>query len=193
MTRDYSKGIIYKIVCNDETVTDIYVGSTTDFVNRKSDHKRNVEREIFKLKVHKTIYDNGGWENWSMVKIELYPCDSSTELRIREEYWRKTLQASLNQRLVYSSSEEKLKIAREKQRVYYHEHRDQVLKYQKQYQLEHAEEKREYLKQYHKQNADKVKAQKAQPFECPCDSVCRISDKVRHEKSLKHQNWLKKT
>ena len=28
-------------------------------------------------------------------------------------------------------------------------------------------------------------------FECDCGSICRKSDKTRHEKSLKHQNWLK--
>ena len=32
---DYSKTVIYKIVCNDLTITDIYVGHTTDFVVRK--------------------------------------------------------------------------------------------------------------------------------------------------------------
>ena len=36
---DYSKTIIYKICCNDLNITDIYVGSTTNFRARKSQHK----------------------------------------------------------------------------------------------------------------------------------------------------------
>ena len=36
---DYSKTIIYKIVCKDLAVKDVYVGSTTHFINRKYGHK----------------------------------------------------------------------------------------------------------------------------------------------------------
>ena len=36
---DYSKTISYKIVCNDLSITDCYVGHTTDFTKRKSHHK----------------------------------------------------------------------------------------------------------------------------------------------------------
>ena len=36
---NYSNTIIYKIVCNDLNIKDLYRGSTTDFHNRKSNHK----------------------------------------------------------------------------------------------------------------------------------------------------------
>ena len=36
---DYSKTIIYKIVCNDLNITDVYVGHTTNFIKRKARHK----------------------------------------------------------------------------------------------------------------------------------------------------------
>ena len=36
---DYSKTVIYKIVCNDLNVKDVYVGHTTDFTKRKASHK----------------------------------------------------------------------------------------------------------------------------------------------------------
>jgi hypothetical protein len=36
---DYKKTIIYKIVCNDLNITDVYVGHTTNFINRKARHK----------------------------------------------------------------------------------------------------------------------------------------------------------
>ena len=36
---NYSKTIIYKLVCNDENVSEFYVGSTTDFTRRKYEHK----------------------------------------------------------------------------------------------------------------------------------------------------------
>ena len=38
---DYSKTIIYKIVCNDLNITDLYIGHTTNFIKRKATHKSN--------------------------------------------------------------------------------------------------------------------------------------------------------
>ena len=45
---DYSKTIIYKIVCKDIDIEDCYVGSTTDFVRRKSEHKKHVIKDTEK-------------------------------------------------------------------------------------------------------------------------------------------------
>ena len=36
---NYANISIYKIICNDVTVTDCYVGSTSNFTKRKSSHK----------------------------------------------------------------------------------------------------------------------------------------------------------
>ena len=103
---DYSKLVIYKIKCNDESVLDFYVGSTTNFRSRKCSHKSSCETD--KQKVYEMIRSNGGWINWTMVELELYPCNSSIEARIREEYWRESLQSSLNQRRAYCDRQEYL-------------------------------------------------------------------------------------
>ena len=36
---DYSKGFIYKLCCLDVNIKDIYVGSSTNFKERKKQHK----------------------------------------------------------------------------------------------------------------------------------------------------------
>ena len=41
---DYSKTIIYKIVCNDLNICVVYVGSTTDFIRRKNEHKPTIHK-----------------------------------------------------------------------------------------------------------------------------------------------------
>ena len=38
---DYSNTIIYKLICKDDNVKDLYVGHTTNFVQRKHAHKDN--------------------------------------------------------------------------------------------------------------------------------------------------------
>ena len=96
---DYSKCVIYKIVCNDLSITDIYVGSTTDFIKRKYTHKRNCINEDsvqYNLNIYKCMRGNGGWENWAMYEIEKFPCNDSNEARARERYWYEELKANLN-------------------------------------------------------------------------------------------------
>jgi len=69
---DYSKIVIYKIVCNDLNIKDVYVGSTTDFRKRKNAHKThccNVDSRDYNLKVYTIIRANGGWCDWTMIKI----------------------------------------------------------------------------------------------------------------------------
>ena len=42
---NYSNTIIYKIVCIDLNIKDLYIGSTTDSYNRKSNHKSKCNLE----------------------------------------------------------------------------------------------------------------------------------------------------
>ena len=93
---DYSNTIIYKIYCNDDTITDIYVGHTTHFIQRKYQHKLLCNESKNVLKIYKTIRENGGWDNWSMVEIAIYNCKNSTEARIKEQIHYEELHASLN-------------------------------------------------------------------------------------------------
>jgi hypothetical protein len=51
---DYSKTIIYKIVCKDVNIKDCYVGSTTNFTNRKGQHKNIAINDT--VKSHYYVY-----------------------------------------------------------------------------------------------------------------------------------------
>ena len=94
-TIDYSNTIIYKIFCKDQTVTDTYVGHTTNFVKRKYQHK--IMSSCSKqLKIYETIQNNGGWDNWNMIVIAIYNCKDSTEAKIREQEHCDLLKPSLN-------------------------------------------------------------------------------------------------
>ncbi len=95
---DYSKTVIYKIVCKDLNIKDCYVGTTTNFIKRKCNHKErcDVNHEKGHYKLYKTIRDNGGWENWTMLEIEKFPCIDGNESRTRERYFIELLNANLN-------------------------------------------------------------------------------------------------
>jgi hypothetical protein len=90
---DFNKTIIYKLVCLDilETgTTETFVGYTTDFTTRKSKHKRNCNDEnstSYNEKIYQTIREKGGWDNWTMVLVEKYPCKNGKEARKKVKYW----------------------------------------------------------------------------------------------------------
>lgn len=96
---DYSNTIIYKITCNDPSVTDKYVGHTTNFVQRKNAHKNSTNNEkshCYNLKLYKTIRENGGWNNWKMEIIQFYNCKNLYEAKIKEQEQFIELKATLN-------------------------------------------------------------------------------------------------
>ena len=113
---NYSVTIIYKIVCKDLNITDVYVGHTTNFIKRKQYHKKNCKNPNSKhhnLKVYLTIRHNGNWENWDMIEIEKFNCNDRNEASARERYWYETLQAKLNMRNPNSTRKESCKKYRE--------------------------------------------------------------------------------
>jgi len=108
--RDYSKGIIYKLCCNDLNIKEIYVGSTTNFKDRKSKHKHSCNKEkskAYNLKVYQYIRSNGGWDNWDMILLENYNATDSHHLEARERYWLETLKATLNCQIPTRTEKEK--------------------------------------------------------------------------------------
>lgn len=86
---NYKNTIIYKIVCKDLSIDDCYVGHTTDFVARRCRHKSayHLEEKKQHYKLYTMIRENGGWDNWTMVEIEKFPCNDRNEAAARERYW----------------------------------------------------------------------------------------------------------
>ena len=96
---DYSNTIIYKLCCKDPSITDVYVGHTTNFTNRKGHHKINCNNEEG-TKNHYYVYsfirEHGGWNNWEMIQIEHINCVDDIEARTHERHHLELLGATLN-------------------------------------------------------------------------------------------------
>jgi hypothetical protein len=96
---DYSNTIIYKIVCKDLSIKELYVGHTTNFVQRKYAHKQgciNLKTPDYNTKLYKTIRECGGWNNWEMTIVNFYNCKSHLEAREKEQEHFISLGATLN-------------------------------------------------------------------------------------------------
>jgi hypothetical protein len=96
---DYSNTIFYKIYCKDANVTDLYVGHTINFVQRKLSHKtscKNQSASNHHCKLYNTIRSLGGWENWNMDIIAFHCCNDQYEARKKEQEYFLSLNATLN-------------------------------------------------------------------------------------------------
>lgn len=90
---DYSKTVIYTI----KTGNSLYVGSTTNFVKRKNEHKSNSSNENsvkYNYKLYKAIRANDNV--WCMLPYAKYPCNDKIDQTIEEERIRQLLKADLN-------------------------------------------------------------------------------------------------
>jgi hypothetical protein len=136
---DYTKTIIYKFVCNDLSITETYVGHTTNFIKRKCSHKKDCNKEggkSYNLKLYQTIRANGGWDNWSMIEICKYPCSSNEEARAEERRHYELLNATLNSQKPYFILQE---------------YQDNNKKHIQKYQQEWRNNNKEKTKEYHRQ------------------------------------------
>ena len=118
---DYSNTVFYKIYCKDINFHDVYIGHTTNFVQRKHAHKRACNKstdQSHNLKVYKIIREHGGWDNWNMEMIGFKNCKDHSEACTVEQEYFDSYEASLNSILAKKSIIERLPIAKEKLNLY---------------------------------------------------------------------------
>jgi len=150
---DYSSTIIYKICCKDLTITDIYIGHTTNFNERKKRHKRCSEDILYTRYVYNFIRDHGGWENWGMIQIENVSCKDKREAEAIEHNWIESLNATLNSNKPYAKCKEDPKLYKQ---IWYEEKKEEILQKAKQNYEENKEQKIEYQTQYAQENKEKI-------------------------------------
>ena len=99
----YQSSIIYKLLKKDDFNNEnIYIGSTCNFKNRKCRHKFNTcseKSKNYNMFLYDYIRNNGGFDDWTMIQIENFKCDTKKELEARERYWIELLKPKLNSRV----------------------------------------------------------------------------------------------
>ena len=168
----YEKTIMYKLV-NYDCPELLYVGSTINFIKRKSTHKACSKTS--NAKIYRTIRENGGWESWVMVKISDFPCKSNTEARMEEDRLMIEMKSNLNMVKAYTSPEQRI----EQKRVS-----------DKKFRENNKESLKEYYKQYCENNREQLAKYKSEKILCECDCTIRRGDIARHKKTIKHQKAI---
>ena len=164
---NFNNSMIYKLCCRDTEITDIYVGSTTNFKTRKNMHKSsccNENGKSYNLNVYQFIRENGGWDNWDMILIEKFKCSNKLELLKRERYYIETLNARLNSRIPSRSKKEQMKEYREK-------NKDKIKK---------------QTKEYYEKNKEQIKEKRKKKIICKCGASVSKRNISTHKKSKMH-------
>ena len=152
----------------------IYVGSTRDMVSRKHRHKsdcNNVNSPSYNYKVYKTIRDNGGFENFHIVVLEIMPHVTKLQAEIQEDVYRLDLHASMNSKKATRGD-------------------ITVAEYYKQYQIDNKQHISERKKQYRIQNKEHITQHQNQKQNCDCGGKFTKQNKLQHNKSNKHQKYI---
>ena len=87
MQPKYENSVVYKIACLDPTITDLYVGSTTNLTRRTCAHKSsclNVNSKKNHLYIYRFIRENGGFSNWAFIVIRRYKNIATKEELLRK-------------------------------------------------------------------------------------------------------------
>jgi hypothetical protein len=191
---DYSNTLFYKIVCNDLSITDCYVGHTTNAVDRKTCHKKHCINPIYKqhnYKIYIFIRNNGGWNNFKMIPIEYISCKDVLEAKKFERKHYEELRASLNTQTPSRTAKE-----------YYEDNKEHI----QQYRQEHAEHINLQRKIFYQNNKEAIcesnriryhankkaikESGRLTQYACVCGCSMRFDNKSRHFKTKIHQDYL---
>ena len=187
---NYQNTVIYKIVCNDLNITDCYVGHTTNFRHRKASHKHicsNDEHKDYNIKLYKSIRQNGGWNNWTMIEIEKFPCNDSNEAHARERYYYELLNATNNTNCPNRSVNEWQGINKEKIKQYIENNKERFQALQAKY---YQDNKEIYLARA-RQTREKNKEMLSEKFVCECGGIYTSQHRTTHNKTKKHLDFVK--
>jgi len=174
MKVDYSKTFIYKLCCRDFNVKNIYIGHSTNFKQRNQQHKsgcNNINSKEYNQYKYRFIRENGGFENWIMIKLFDYPCISKREAETEECKTMIELNATLNMVKSFKTDEEKKEYQKEYKKKYMQDNKTEIL---------------EKNKDYYEKNKTEILEKQKEKVKCEfCNSESMRNHLNRHQKSLK--------
>lgn len=178
MENRYSKGKVYKIVCNTTGLQ--YIGSTCEptLARRLAEHKKQYVRYLKGYNNYITSYKVLENNNYEIVLIENCSCETKDQLYSRERFYIE------NNECVNLNIPNRKK--KEYSKIYYEENKDRLIEYQKKYFEDNKDKLDEYIKQYRKQYRNKMN----EKFICECGGKYTYVGKMQHLKTNKHKNYV---
>ena len=190
----YNNGKIYKLVSNQ---TDkIYIGSTCKerLCQRLAGHKCKYNYWLKNNTNYTSSFELFKLGNVEIVLLETINCNTKDELLKKErEYIDKYKDILVNKDRPIITKEE----LKEKRKQYNEDNKEELKEKKKQYREKHKEYIKQCDKKYNEQNKEKIKEkrknydeQNKETMDCACGSNFRKTEKLRHERTTKHQKYI---
>jgi len=188
----YQRGKIYKII--DNITGKVYFGSTIE-----PTIARRLATHISNFKTYKQgksgiccsyeLFENN---DYTIILVELFPCDSKDELLMRERYWIDNNECvNKNRPILFVDEKQQYQQQyrqehKEKATQYYQENKEEALQYRKQQYQEHKDE----IKQHYQEHKDEILEKHLQKITCECGKVICKGALTRHKKTKKHNELM---
>ena len=168
----YENGVIYMIHHKTDDTKEFYIGSSFEFKARCRAHKsdcNNQNNKNYNYKVYKYIRENGGFNEWRIVKLYDYPCKNKYQLELEEQRMVKKYKSTLNTQIPRRTKKEyrkdnKKKIL-QKETERYQNNKEKILQREKEYRQNNKEEIAEKDKKRYQKNKEKILQQKKGYYE----------------------------
>jgi len=191
----YQNGKVYRIWSLD--TNDIYVGSSSDtlsnrFCRHKSDYKKWKEGDKTRYCSSSILFDLVGVDNCKIELIKNFPCNSKAELN-REEgrIMRENKDIIVNRKLAGRTQKDWFEDNKEQitqyKKEYYEHNKKEISEKTKEYREVHKKEIYERTNKYKKEHKEQLQKK----YDCECGGKFTHSNKTQHEKTQKHQDYLK--
>jgi hypothetical protein len=188
----YQNGKIY--VIRSPSTDKIYIGSTIEkyLSNRLGGHNAHYKRYLTGKHHNITSFKIIKLGDAYIELLELFPCNNKLELCKREGELIRQHKNNCVNRIIEGRSKKE----------YRQDNKEKIKEQQKQYQQDNKEKIKEKNKQHYENNKEIIKEQKKQyqqdnkekikeKYICECGIASTIGHKSRHNKSIKHQDYLK--
>lgn len=203
---DYKNGKIYKIVSN--VTNDVYIGSTcSPLSQRLAEHRRKYNQYLNGKFHYITSFKVLETNDYSIILMEDYPCEKKEQLLARERLYIQGCDTHVNKNLPtrtnkeyrqdnqdyfkeYNRNRPNKQERLDKHKQYYEQKKDEILEQQKEYYQNHKQDISKQRQDYYERNKEKISENKKTKYVCCCGSEIVKRQKVRHEKSLKHQSYI---
>ena len=177
---DYQKGKIYRIW--DNNYNKCYIGSTTEeLAKRMTKHRDKYRQYLQKNSYNNTafrLFDEFGIENCKIELLELFPCNSKSELEAREGQHIRN-EDCVNRKIMGRSRQD-----------YYKENYEHIQTQKKEYRERTKEHKHEVDKRYRDENKETITAKMKEKKKCECGCYISARNLASHKKSPKHINLM---
>lgn len=170
----YQNAKIYKIVSNVSPV--LYYGSTCEKLSsRLAKHRASYKAYEKGTSNYVSSFELLKLDHYDIILVEAYPCDNKEALHARERHYIENF-VCVNKRIPNRGADPAVR--NELGKEYYEKNKQSILNKQKEYRLK---------------NKDAISERASQMILCECGVKLQKNNKKPHERTKKHQEYVKST